>query len=286
VLFLDEQFVPPSQGIPAWDRGLLFGDGVFETLRGSKDGCFRLDAHLARLACGQQVLGIEPPKAIGRLPSILAEAVDRAGALPTYLRITVTRGDNEMGLATRGLGPSRLLVWAQALPSSVTLPPRLLLAKIRRPGPSAGPTHIKTCNYLPQILAKREAEAEGYDDALMMNDAGALVCATAANVFVFHGSTLRTPALADGCLPGVTRAAVIEAAHAQGMPCVETQLHASDLETADAVLLCNALRGLVPAALVRVQPAEAPHTLFVDHPPAVALQQALAAKVERERKPW
>jgi branched-subunit amino acid aminotransferase/4-amino-4-deoxychorismate lyase len=284
-LFLDDAFVPANQGVPFRDRGLLFGDGVFETLRGHGAGCFRLGAHLARLAEGLRVLGIDAPKALPRLPEILASAVAQVGAASAYVRITVTRGDNTMGLGTRGLGPSRLMVWAEPLPAPTT-GPRLLIAETRRPGAASVPAHIKSCNYLPQILAKREAEAQGYDDALMRNDAGALVCATAANVFVLREGTLYTPRVADGCLPGVTRAAVIEAARDLGLPCTEGTVHPEDLATADAVLLSNSLRGLVAARAIRAPRESAPRELSAEHPTVLRIQEAFAAKVERESTPW
>lgn len=285
-LFLDDTFVPATQGVPLRDRGLLFGDGVFETLRGDGPRCFRLGAHLDRLLEGLRVLGIEAPHALPRLPGILAAAVEKTGATSVYVRITVTRGDNAMGLGTRGLGPSRLMVWAEPLPAPAGLPPRLWVAATRRPSAASMPAHIKTCNYLPQILAKREAEAQGYDDALMLNDAGALVCATAANVFVLREGTLYTPPLSDGCLPGVMRAAVLEAAREAGLSCAERTLPDDALANADAVLLSNSLRGLVAARAVRVPGAPAPRELSVEPPLVLALQAALAAKIERESTPW
>lgn len=230
--------------LPAEDRGFLFGDGVFESLR-ARDGVpVRLGAHLDRLASSAAAVGIEaiPPREA--VADIAREAVERAGLADAYLRITLTRGASG-GFDPEGASPPRLVVSALPPPppppatgvSAALLPPSAL--------PDHPPPQVKaTAGFLRQTLGRRKARAAGYDDAIWRDPAANVTEATSSNVFAVTGALVRTPP-ESVCLPGITRAAVLEAARSLGFATSVAPLPTDALLVADEVFLTNAVAGVV-----------------------------------------
>ncbi len=201
--WLNGRLLPPEQArLDPADRGFLLGDGVFETLRATA----HLDRHLARLREGAATLGIALP---WPNPEIAAAATAVLGGRDAALRITLSRGPAPRGLlAPAGTQPT-LLITAGPLPPPLP-PARLIVARTTRRNEHSPLARIKSLNYLDSIIARQEAEAAGADDALLCNTAGRIAEATAANVFVRHGRAWTTPPVADGALPGIARALLLE----------------------------------------------------------------------------
>ncbi len=215
------------------DRGLLLGDGVFETVRASGTLPHHLPRHLARLRAGATVLGIAVPWTDDQI----AEAA--AAILPAQdgsaVRITLTRGPASRGLLPpAGTAPTLLLTAAALAPSPP--PAHLVIATITRRNEHSPLSRIKSLNYLDSILARQEAARRGADDAVLLNTAGLVAEATAGNVFVLHGETWSTPPVEDGALPGIVRALLLESGRA-----VVARLSVARLLSADAVCLTSAL---------------------------------------------
>jgi len=229
--------------IPFDDRGLLLGDGLFETIL-AKDGVLqRWPAHMARLGAGCRTLGLPAPD--------IAEAETLArGALwsaelqkgRAAVRLTLTAGSGGRGLdRTEPLAP-RLFATAAAAPLP-TGPARLITATVRRNAGSPA-SRLKTLAYLDNVLARREARAVGADEAAMLNGAGEVACAAAANLFWLTDGRLFTPALECGVLAGVARAAVIAAAPSLGLQVGEVRAGLEAAQAAEAVFLTNSLVGV------------------------------------------
>lgn len=223
-----------SVRIDPTDRGFLLGDGLFETMRLEKGRILRLEAHLRRLAEGASLLQIPLPETdlLRRAPHEVSSA---NGAMQAALRLTLTRGVGPRGLLPPTLPKATLLITQSALPVPLE-PCRLQISSYRRDGASPL-SRIKHLNYLPQILARMEADKAGYDDALLMSADGCHIAeASAATLIVSNGETLLTPPLDDGALAGTARAALLESGS-----CIEHRLTPDDLRYAHAAWLINSL---------------------------------------------
>jgi branched-chain amino acid aminotransferase len=248
--WLEGRILPAHEArIPVRDHGLLYGDGLFEGIRVRGGRVFRLDDHLARFATGAKALALELPVPPAELRRIVLETV-RAHALPeAYVRLLATRGEGPLGVDPLPCGPSRVL----CLVDQIALYPEekrrrgidLVTSSLRRPSPDVLDPRVKSLNYLNNVLAKQEARMRGADEALLLNAAGLVAEAAVANVFVVRSGELRTPPASDGALEGITRATVLELAHALGIPCSERSLGRFDLFAAQECFLTGSGAGLV-----------------------------------------
>ena len=240
------------------DRGLLYGDGIFETIRVYGGRPFMLDAHLKRMAhgCSVIMLPMPEPDEIKGWVSAALEANDLSDA---YLRITVTRGP------TGG-------VWYdfdQACPTVIILCKpyaqpdygdglRLRLSTFRSDEQSPL-TRIKHTGLLWKIMARREARQSGVNDAMMLNTKGRVAEATSANAFWVRDGALYTPSLDSGILAGVTRGIVLEIAAEQGLKTVEGHFPFEKLLSAEEAFLTSSTWELAPIRSVEDMTfAEAP----------------------------
>jgi branched-chain amino acid aminotransferase/4-amino-4-deoxychorismate lyase len=188
--------------IPTDDRGLTLGDGLFETILSRDGDLVLLDEHLERMARGCEALGL-PPLERPRARRLCEEA---AGGVRgrAAVRLTLTAGSGGRGLDRLEAPYPRLFATAAPAPRPET-PATLVTATVRRNEGSPA-SRLKTLSYLDNVLAREEARAAGADEALMLNNAGFVACAGAANVFWLEGERLVTPALSCGVLEGIMRA--------------------------------------------------------------------------------
>lgn len=235
LLWLNGELLPASKArIDPADRGLLLGDGLFETMAAHDGAIPELPRHYARLAAGAALLRLpmllNEPAIEGCCRALLAANEMRDAAL----RLTLTRGPAPRGLGRPANTTPTMLITAAPLPAPGG-PLQLITASIRRDETSPL-SALKTLNYLPGVLARIEAEEQGADDALLLNRQGFVAETSAANLFVKLAGTWYTPAVEDGALPGIRRAKLLEAGLIQEAPLTPAQLHA-----ADAVFAGNAL---------------------------------------------
>jgi branched-chain amino acid aminotransferase len=233
--------------VPVTDHGLLYGDGVFEGLRSYGGRVFRLERHLERLAVSARALGLELP---GGLGDIVRETL-RASALDdAYIRLIVTRGSGPLGVDPTRCGPPRVL----CIVDQVDLYPDdvvargldLVTASVRRASADVLDPRVKSLNYLPSVLAKREARLRGADEALLLNQQGRVAEAAVANIFVVRLGVLCTPPPSDGALEGITRGAVLELCAGLGFPAEERSLGRVDLFGAEEAFLTGSGARIVP----------------------------------------
>src|SRR5712691_4232543 len=196
-IYLNDRFVPKEEAVVSvFDRGFLYGDGVFETLRAYRGRIFQLTEHLARLERSAASLSIALPVTREQLADLVRESLTRNQLQDAYLRITVSRGPGEIGLD----------------PALCKAPTLVIIAKPWRNLPEALPPHVKSLNYLNNILAKMEAKAADAHEALLLNHRGEVTEGTGSNVFVIQEGRLRTPAVESGLLAGITRGVVLRLA--------------------------------------------------------------------------
>jgi len=233
-----------AASVPVRDHGLLYGDGVFEGIRVYARRVFRLEAHLERLSLGARAVGIELPGGLQRMRHVVLETA-RAfcgdGGDDAYVRLIVTRGDGPLGVDPGECGAPRVICMVDALALFSDEQRRRGLALVtvsqRRPTPDVLDPRIKSLNYMPSVLARREARLAGADDALLLNRDGCVAEASVANVFAYRGGVLRTPSPLDGALEGITRESVLDLAAGLGVPCSVERLGRLDLLGADEVFL-------------------------------------------------
>lgn len=233
------------------DRGLLLGDGVFDTALGVQGRVAFEAAHADRLTAAAEALGFSVERA-----RIVAAMRALAGTAPlAAIRTTLTRGPGPRGLAPPA-EPSPFL-FGSAAPARSPLffaPLRLTLTSIARNETSPA-ARLKTLGYLDAVLAARDAQAQGFDEALFLNTGGRVACAGTGNFFGVFGGTLVTPPLEDGVLPGIVRAELLaRIAPSLGLAVEERPLLPSDLQAAEALFVTNSLRLLAPVTALGAQP--------------------------------
>jgi len=234
--------------VSAFDRGFLYGDGLFETIRAYDGSPFLLREHVARLARSASALGIRPPDA-----ALVAEAVAQLITLnqlsDAYVRITLSRGIHAGALAPDTPPEPTLLIEARKLsPYPNELYEQGATAVVSSlTHDSASPLRRhKTTSYLLSILARREAKERGADEALLVDAARHVAEGATSNVFAVRDGRLLTPPLEMNILPGITRAVVLGLAKEAGLPTEERRFTADELGSADEAFLTNSLMELLP----------------------------------------
>jgi branched-chain amino acid aminotransferase len=260
VIHLDqEQSADSSHLFDLRDRGLLLADGVFDTSMVIGGRIAFREAHATRLRRDADAFGIVVEPA--RIEAAIAKATEGAGF--GALRVTVTRGPGPRALAPVGVGRSTILAaFTSGDPKRVFSAVRVASTAIRRNETSPSSRH-KTLAYLDAVMAAREAAAAGADEALFLNTQGRLACAAAGNVFVLVGNALKTPAVAEGAMPGTVRAWILANASRAGLTAAEAAITPDEARDADAALVTGSLRLIAPATGIAAAGSAAP-------PPAVA----------------
>lgn len=245
IVWRNGEFVDAAGALDAGERGFLLGDGAFETIYVEHGRCAFLGAHMARLAAGLDALSIENDAGAADWDAIAAELSGRNGINgPAALRVTATRGAGGRGLLPAGGAPTVVgaLTPLTETPDAV----RFMISRRRRSSLSLAARFKLIGGYVDNIAALAEARAAGADDAILLNERGAVACATAANLFVImEDGGVATPRLADGALPGVVRSLLLEGDH--GVAIAEREIAAVELQRA-FVFVTNSLKGLVRGA--------------------------------------
>lgn len=239
-----------GSSLPADDRGLAYGDGVFRTLAMRNGRPAFWPRHYTRLAADCAALAITPPSSnvlLKDLRAVAAQAPDCA------VRITVTRGSGGRGYASDPALPSRRIVAASPWPDypenyqlhgvRVRYCDLCLSAQPRLAG-------IKHLNRLENVLARAEWNDPAIAEGLLQDAEGRLIEGTRSNLFIVEGNALATPDLSRCGVAGVSRDLVMEAAQSHGMACRIQTMDRQRLEAADEVFLVNSLIGVWPVAAV------------------------------------
>ena len=231
-----------TAAVHALDRGLQFGDGVFETMAVRGGSIFLFDEHLRRLAHGCKALSIAMP-AIDVLRAELQQAAADVGH--GVLKLIVTRGSGGRGYGPpENPVPRRILIasdWPEYRQHARVV---LCGTRLATGGSLAG---IKHLNRLEQVIAKLELHKRPpADEGLMMDSQGHVIEATSANVFVVSAGSLMTPRLDECGVAGVMRDCVLRLAHDAGIAATNTELSVDEVMSADEVFLTNSLTGIRP----------------------------------------
>lgn len=254
VAYVNGEFVPEAEAkISIFDRSILYGDGVFDTLFARNGYIFKLDAHLQRLLRSVRAAKLELPVASGELRRLIVETVRRNGLRDAYIKCILSRGLGPAPLLDpRGCKPT-LLIFAKpylslADPEKAHSGIRVKITSVRRVPHECIDPKIKSLNYLNIVLAKMEALDSGCDDAMMLDMAGYVCEAPGYNVFAVRGGRVLTPG--QSILEGITRETVLELCAELGIPCGEANLTSYDIYTADEVFYTSTAGGIIPVVNV------------------------------------
>jgi 4-amino-4-deoxychorismate lyase len=241
----------PGRQIDHRDRGLQYGDGVFETMRVRHRTVRLLDYHLERLLGGCRRLMIDPPDEY-----LLRRELERVAALraSAVLKLIVTRGVGPRGYRLSGRERCTRIVALSALPracaGSVDTPVLLRVCATRL-GTNRRLAGLKTLNRLESVLARSEWIDARIREGLMLDDDEHIVCGTMSNLFLRRGKFLITPLL-DRCgVAGVMRRWVLEQASDLGLNPIERRIRWAELAEAEEVFMTNAVAGLMSVAEIR-----------------------------------
>jgi branched-chain amino acid aminotransferase len=256
---VDGQLVPAGEAtVSVRDRGFMYGDAAFETLRAYGGHPFKWSAHVERLGRTCETLGFrDAVPAAGDLRERVDETLAANDLRDAYVRLSVTRGV-QSGKLTPGedVDPT-VVVLVSGLPRGGVEgervwdePARLQTVETRRIPDAAMPAGAKTHNYLNGILARLELRGTESHEALVRSTDGYLTEGATSNVFFVVDGTLRTPTDDLPLLPGVTRAVVLDLARAVDVPVETGRYRHADIARADEVFLTNSTWEIRPVTRV------------------------------------
>lgn len=278
VVYLNGEFVPEAEAkVPVFDRGFLYGDSLFETLRIQHRRVFRWHQHLERFQRSADQLGFRCPVTLAQLKDAARRLIEENGCADGLLRLTLSRGVGPRGYSPAGATSPSVVLTLHPRTEADASPPsewRLMTSSFQVAHADRLATH-KTGSKLLQVMARREAEAAGMDEAVLVNTHGEVLEATSANLFWVRGEVLYTPPTAVGVLSGVTRAVVLEICAAQNLPVKKILARMEQVKTSDALFLTSTAHGIVPVGSLDDE-------TFPDNPLIQRLQEAYAEVVCKE----
>lgn len=264
------------------DRGLVVGDGVFETLRVYRGVPFAWSRHLARLQYSAEGLGLVLPD-IGRLRAAADAVLEANGLSEARLRLTVTGGESPPGSGRVDSTPTAFVVAVEVASAPDTT--RVAVAPWTRNERSAT-AGLKTISYAANVRALAYAQERGASEAIFANTSGNLCEATGSNVFVVIDGVALTPPASAGCLLGVTRGLLLEIAAGCGVEAREHDVPMEALASVSEMILTSTIREVQAVdAILEHASAPAPVILTAPGPIAKRLATAFADLLARDLDP-
>jgi branched-chain amino acid aminotransferase len=251
IVYFDGKYVDAADAkVSVFDHGLLYGDGIFEGIRLYDGNIFRLHEHLERLEYSAKAILLDMPLTREQLVEVTCETCRRNNLRNGYIRLVITRGVGDLGLAPWLCAKPTVFIIA----STIQLYPKehyenglaIVTVPTRRINHAALPPTVKSLNYLNNILGKIEARQAGALEAIMLNDQGYIAECTADNVFTVHKGTIYTPSAAQGALKGITRDTMFDIARHLGVPIAEQNLTRYDVWCADECFITGSAAEVIP----------------------------------------
>lgn len=236
MIWVDGEF---KDTISVMDKGLLYGDGVFDTFRIFNGRGFRMNEHIDRLFESAFSMELMIIRSRTQIKDIVEKMYKKMGKKNVFVRIIVTRGTGELGINPRKTKPS-LIIMMHERPEDEPKPIDLFVSDVQRSIRMLNPK-IKSLNYGPNILAKIQAIKEDCQDAIMCDDQGRIAEATTTNIFFIKDGDIYTPSSLCPILNGITRQAIIE-----NFKVNETEIQKNYVYQFDEVFLAGTANGITP----------------------------------------
>jgi branched-chain amino acid aminotransferase len=266
-------------------HGLHYASGVFEGERAYNGNIFRLRAHTERLIQSGKILGFDIPFTAEQIDTACIDTLAANNLTDAYVRPLAWRGSEQLSVAAHGTTIHLIVAvwpWPNLFGENRMKGVRLDIAKWKRPHPETAPTRSKAAGlYMIGTLAKHDAEAAGFDDALMMDWRGQVSEGTGANIFFVMDGELHTP-VPDCFLDGITRRTVMGLAHRRQIKVVERPILPEELAHASEVFLAGTAAEVTPVREIAGRaytPGSITETLLGDYDKAVRLAPAEVEKL-------
>lgn len=235
-------FVPNEATISVFDHGLLYGDGVFDTIAAVNGKICWLDEHLDRLLEGCSSISLEHPWSKTRLTELTKETFCRTGERNGRIRITITRGVGDLPSYSINSCKPNLIIFVTPLdfPEESTYSRGLSLRSVNY---SRVFPEVKNLSFLPSVLGYINAKRAGFDDSVFVNSYGYVSEGTTWNIFLFADQQLITPG--DSLLVGVTRNKVIELTKSLGISVEVRSVPLEELYSAQEVFVTGTTKRIL-----------------------------------------
>lgn len=242
--------IAESATVSVLDRGFLYGDSIYEVVRTFQGRHFGFQEHLDRLRQSAAYLYMEVPWSDQYIQAEVERTLQQAPWQESYIRIVVSRGtETKISLQpSPNLQPSILIVVSEISPEPILSEQgiHLVISERRRNDRQALSPSAKTGNYLNNILALLEAQQQGAEDALMLNQQGEITEATTSNLWVVREGVVQTPPAEVGILKGITRHFLWQILQTHSIPFAEVILKPEDLWSAEEAFLSSSVRLMMP----------------------------------------
>ncbi len=235
-----------SSFIDVTDRGLQFGDGVFETIRIHQGKAVWWQQHIDRLLDGCRRLHFPVLPDVGTLQKEVNELL--AGSETGTVKIIITRGNSSGGYAAAEDSiPNRVMIFTSGLRHQSKAKQGIVLGVCEQPiSGSQQLSGIKHLNRLEQVLARLECQSNGWDEGLMLDDRNRIIEGCMSNLFVWQKDRLLTPQLEQTGIKGICRERVLSLAEENGLNVEQCELDLGDLQHSDGLFVTNSLIGIWP----------------------------------------
>jgi len=282
ICWLNGELLPVAEArISPHDRGLLYGDGLFETMRAYGGVVFRMEQHLDRLREGALALRFPCELDMDYLADACSHVLWTNELRDAYVRLTITRGvgglPSELAATERPTGIVTAREFSGYPADMVARGMTAHVASVTRNATSPL-SRVKSLNYLDNALARAEATDAGADEALLLDPSGHVVEGSSSNIFAVLDGTVVTPPVSAGVLAGITRGCALELCADLGLPVSEALFDMATLLAAEEAFLTNSLMEVMPLVAVDGQPIGT----GAPGPVTVRLQEAYRALVARE----
>lgn len=240
--------------VSVFDRGFLYGDGVFETMRSYAGIVFRSGDHIDRFFNSLKVVRIKSPHDKIYLKKIIYNTLKVNGLKNAYIRLSMTRGEGKFKIGYKDAFRPNVMVVAKDFEEyplwmyKTGLSANVIKGICRNERSAL--SSIKSLNFLGLIVGRIYAKEAGYDEAILTNTKGHIAEAATSNVFLVKRERIVTPSLASGILPGITRGVIIEIAKRLKVKVAEKLVTRRELLNADEVFLTNSLAEVLPVTRV------------------------------------
>lgn len=252
-VYINGSFFAESQAkIGINEGGFLFGNGVFETMRTYSGSIFKLSQHVKRLLDSCRFLGIPFEKTKEELKEKIEESLKINQVFPAYVKVIVSSGEHGSSLTSVGSHPNLIIIIRKFTPYSRAFYQKGftgIVVSFRRNAFSPLPLH-KSLSFLENLLAKREAEDKGGDEAIFLNTEGYLAEGAISNIFLLRDEKVITPSLNSGVLPGITRQTILEICATLNIPLEQRKVELEELLRANEAFFANSLMEIMPLTRV------------------------------------
>ena len=254
IIFLNGKFLPDDRAmVSIFDRGFMYGDGLFETVRSYDGKIFALDLHLERLVGSAKIIGISLRQNKKYFSNILHNTLKINGLTTgnAYVKLIITRGlDCGRIIPSKSLKPTIAIVARPLDVKKIKHYQQKGMGAVFLSNKIRSIPQVKSLNLLANITGLIEANQRRMQEGIFTHGNKILEGAI-TNIFISDGKSLKTPPIKDGILAGVTRRLVIELAKKQGIKIVEISLTMEDLKNSAEAFLTNSLMEIVP--LVKIE---------------------------------